>query len=156
MNSFKLFRFFKLFLRSFQTQILHFLTVRLLEGFPSNSRVAYRHSTTRNRSMSVVVCCCCCLFFFLLLTFRFGRCALTAVDGGWESWSAWSDCPEGCGFALQFRNRACSNPPPSSGGQACHGLAHHTSVCDTELCNGSHILRSSLWFRFADFDQLFS
>lgn len=60
-----------------------------------------------------------------------------SVDGGWESWSAWSDCPEGCGFALQFRNRACSNPPPSSGGQACHGLAHHTSVCDTELCNES-------------------
>ncbi|KAK6032676.1 thrombospondin type 1 domain protein, partial [Ostertagia ostertagi] len=65
-----------------------------------------------------------------------------SVNGAWGMWSAWSECPDGCGFAIQSRHRACNNPAPSSGGEACHGLAHQTSVCGTESCNGSHILRS--------------
>ncbi|VDO64292.1 unnamed protein product [Haemonchus placei] len=57
---------------------------------------------------------------------------------------SWMLCTysDGCGFAIQSRHRACNNPTPSSGGQVCHGLAHQTSVCGTESCNGSHILRS--------------
>ncbi|VDL77417.1 unnamed protein product [Nippostrongylus brasiliensis] len=60
-----------------------------------------------------------------------------AVDGAWGKWSAWSECSEGCGFSIQSRNRACDNPAPSLGGQPCYGLAHQTSVCDAESCNGA-------------------
>ncbi|KJH42087.1 thrombospondin type 1 domain protein [Dictyocaulus viviparus] len=58
-----------------------------------------------------------------------------SINGAWGLWSAWSQCPEGCGFALQSRYRACDSPPPSHGGQICRGLAHQTSVCDIEFCD---------------------
>nr|CDJ92000.1 Thrombospondin domain containing protein [Haemonchus contortus] len=68
-----------------------------------------------------------------------------SVNGGWGKWSAWSECPDGCGFAIQSRHRACNNPTPSSGGQVCHGLAHQTSVCGTESCNESTDGEWSAW-----------
>ncbi|RCN46995.1 thrombospondin type 1 domain protein [Ancylostoma caninum] len=63
------------------------------------------------------------------------KCRLS-VDGAWGSWSSWSECPSGCGFALQSRSRKCDSPPPAFGGKVCRGLAHQTSVCVSELCNG--------------------
>lgn len=78
--------------------------------------------------------------------------ALAAVDGAWGSWSSWSECPNGCGFALQSRSRSCDSPPPAFGGKVCRGLAHQTSVCVSELCNGSHFFVCNLsMFFFCSF-----
>ncbi|KAK6764055.1 hypothetical protein RB195_024401 [Necator americanus] len=57
-----------------------------------------------------------------------------SVDGSWGKWSSWSNCPTGCGFALQSRARACDSPSPALGGEICRGLAHQTSVCASESC----------------------
>ncbi|XP_076661463.1 netrin receptor UNC5C [Halictus rubicundus] len=52
------------------------------------------------------------------------------VNGGWSSWSGWSDCSTRCGRGVQKRTRTCSNPMPINGGQPCPGPATQRVECN--------------------------
>ncbi|XP_031365734.1 netrin receptor UNC5B-like [Apis dorsata] len=52
------------------------------------------------------------------------------VNGGWSSWSGWSDCSTRCGRGVQKRTRTCTNPMAMNGGQACPGPATQRVECN--------------------------
>lgn len=54
-----------------------------------------------------------------------GLSPIVPVDGGWSTYSIWSDCIDG----FQRRTRTCTNPAPSNGGKACVGPSEETQVC---------------------------
>ncbi|KAK3097672.1 hypothetical protein FSP39_011969 [Pinctada imbricata] len=51
------------------------------------------------------------------------------VNGGWSSWSHWSDCDSPCGYGSQIRLRKCSNPPPTKLGHRCTGSFQESRFC---------------------------
>uniref|UniRef100_V9KUM3 Complement factor properdin n=2 Tax=Callorhinchus milii TaxID=7868 RepID=V9KUM3_CALMI len=53
------------------------------------------------------------------------------VDGGWGSWSPYSQCPVTCGMGLASRHRACNHPAPVHGGRACEGQGTSEKPCNT-------------------------
>ena len=58
------------------------------------------------------------------------------VDGGWDSWSVWSECTVtcGCGRGSQIRTRSCDNPMPQYGGNDCVGVDIHRIDCNVPPC----------------------
>ncbi|XP_038050781.1 sushi, von Willebrand factor type A, EGF and pentraxin domain-containing protein 1-like [Patiria miniata] len=62
------------------------------------------------------------------------RCQLEIVDGGWGSWSPFSDCSKSCGGGKQFRSRACDSPLPLNGGLNCPGERRQLQQCNTGKC----------------------
>ncbi|PAV75574.1 hypothetical protein WR25_08601 isoform A [Diploscapter pachys] len=56
-------------------------------------------------------------------------------DAVWGTWSAWTECPQECGFSLQSRYRICETAQNSR--FPCEGLAQQTSTCPNEPCDGS-------------------
>ncbi|PIK61787.1 putative SCO-spondin-like [Apostichopus japonicus] len=67
------------------------------------------------------------------------------VDGGWTEWPPWTNCSELCGGGFQFRNRSCSNPPPSSDGADCHGNTTETRECNVQPCGDGGWTEWSPW-----------
>ena len=61
--------------------------------------------------------------------------AFTLVDGGWSSWSPWTDCDVRCGKGFQRRQRVCNNPSPSLNGKYCEGESEESHSC-ASLCQG--------------------
>ncbi len=58
----------------------------------------------------------------------------TPVNGGWSSWTSWSECSAECGGGTQSRTRTCTNPSPSCGGSYCSGSSKETRECNTQPC----------------------
>jgi len=83
-------------------------------------------------------------------------CAL--VDGGWSSWSDWTQCSATCGVGLQARDRVCNRPAPHYG-QRCNGSARQVDQCE-EYCPGklrSTMLHPSItYFHKVDVDSTFA
>lgn len=64
-------------------------------------------------------------------------CPVVSVNGGWSSWSGWSDCTATCGGGTKTRSRSCNSPAPSGGGAACSGSSTDTNSCNTGACSGT-------------------
>ncbi|XP_078601807.1 A disintegrin and metalloproteinase with thrombospondin motifs 7-like [Branchiostoma floridae x Branchiostoma japonicum] len=56
------------------------------------------------------------------------------VDGGWGTWSEWSDCTRTCGAGVQHAVRSCDSPRPSHGGRFCLGQRKKFRLCNVEAC----------------------
>ena len=54
------------------------------------------------------------------------------VDGVWEEWSLWGECPVTCGGSVRLRNRTCIEA--QYGGQDCEGPSQESEVCGTAPC----------------------
>ncbi|XP_067671142.1 netrin receptor UNC5C-like isoform X5 [Haliotis asinina] len=63
------------------------------------------------------------------------------VNGGWSTWSSWTDCSAKCGKGKQRRTRTCTNPAPLNGGNICGGEAVQQSSC-TAICPESNLYNS--------------
>ncbi|CAH3174635.1 unnamed protein product, partial [Porites evermanni] len=63
-----------------------------------------------------------------------GKCVdngLPRINGGWSEWSDYSPCSRTCGGGVQYRERTCTNPPPTNGGKECSG----ESKAKWKICN---------------------
>ncbi|XP_070177905.1 SCO-spondin-like isoform X4 [Littorina saxatilis] len=58
----------------------------------------------------------------------------TQINGGWSSWSGWSQCPVTCGGGTQQKTRTCTNPAPACQGSNCPGASSQTLTCATSQC----------------------
>ncbi|KAG1925552.1 A disintegrin and metalloproteinase with thrombospondin motifs [Pimephales promelas] len=57
-----------------------------------------------------------------------------SVNGGWDSWSDWSECTRTCGTGVQNAQRDCANPVPKYGGKYCLGERRRYRTCNHEPC----------------------
>lgn len=62
------------------------------------------------------------------------------MNGGWSSWSPWSQCSSECDSGVQKRERFCSSPSPQHGGSSCLGPHIQTRECNSHLCSGTVLL----------------
>ncbi|XP_067311825.1 A disintegrin and metalloproteinase with thrombospondin motifs 7 [Pseudorasbora parva] len=57
-----------------------------------------------------------------------------SMNGGWASWSQWSDCTRTCGAGVQNAQRDCVNPVPKYGGKYCLGERRRYRTCNLDPC----------------------
>ncbi|CAF98002.1 unnamed protein product, partial [Tetraodon nigroviridis] len=65
---------------------------------------------------------------------RLGRISGNTLNGGWSSWTSWSQCSRDCSRGIRSRKRTCNNPEPKYGGQACQGPAQEYQECNITPC----------------------
>uniref|UniRef100_A0A674NJ30 Sema domain-containing protein n=1 Tax=Takifugu rubripes TaxID=31033 RepID=A0A674NJ30_TAKRU len=65
---------------------------------------------------------------------RLGRISGNTMNGGWSSWTSWSQCSRDCSRGIRSRKRTCTNPEPKYGGQTCQGLAQEYQECNITPC----------------------
>ncbi|XP_064639834.1 SCO-spondin-like [Lineus longissimus] len=56
------------------------------------------------------------------------------TDGGWSTWTPWSECEKDCGGAIRKRSRECDNPVPNDKGKKCEGLKEEEGICNQPDC----------------------
>lgn len=54
-----------------------------------------------------------------------------SVNGGWSTWSPWSQCSHPC--MIKMRTRECTNPPPENGGLNCTGTKVEQFPCGSAV-----------------------
>ncbi|XP_013419907.1 uncharacterized protein LOC106180466 [Lingula anatina] len=59
---------------------------------------------------------------------------IVVVDGGWCTYSDWSDCSVTCENGTQTRSRECQCPEPAHGGATCVGATTETQSCSGPPC----------------------
>ncbi|OWF56765.1 Hemicentin-1 [Mizuhopecten yessoensis] len=61
------------------------------------------------------------------------------LNGGWTSWSAWTDCSTTCyAHGTQTRERNCTNPTTAGDGVYCIGYSNQTEFCipdNLDICS---------------------
>ncbi|XP_072306545.1 SCO-spondin [Eucyclogobius newberryi] len=57
------------------------------------------------------------------------------VNGGWSTWSPWSQCSSDCDSGVQTRERFCKIPPAQYGGENCPGPHIQTRDCNAHPCS---------------------
>ncbi|XP_039261164.2 A disintegrin and metalloproteinase with thrombospondin motifs 6-like isoform X1 [Styela clava] len=62
-----------------------------------------------------------------------------SVDGGWGTWSPWSDCSRTCGGGVSSSFRHCDSPAPEHGGKYCIGQRRRYRSCNAELCKATKL-----------------
>ena len=61
------------------------------------------------------------------------------VNGGWCSWSAWSDCSKSCGSGTKLRARQCKCPARKGVGSSCVGSSSQGTTCNDVVCPGNFV-----------------
>ena len=56
------------------------------------------------------------------------------VNGGFSSWSSWSECSKTCGVGTSTRTRKCDNPAPKNDGFHCFGPEEQSNDCLDKYC----------------------
>ncbi|KAH3719495.1 coadhesin-like isoform X2 [Dreissena polymorpha] len=56
------------------------------------------------------------------------------IDGQWSTWTDWSRCSVTCGLGTISRDRTCTAPAPSNGGQDCSGEKTQRHDCADGAC----------------------
>ncbi|MGH0151219.1 UNVERIFIED_CONTAM: hypothetical protein FKN15_019480 [Acipenser sinensis] len=65
---------------------------------------------------------------------RSGRFSAHSVNGGWSSWTSWSQCSRDCNKGIRSRKRICNNPEPKYGGMPCLGPSQEYQECNITPC----------------------
>lgn len=55
------------------------------------------------------------------------------INGGWTSWSSWTNCSLNCSGGIQTRTRNCSNPTPANNGAPCIGSNYQYQTCNDDV-----------------------
>ena len=63
---------------------------------------------------------------------------MLTVDGGWTTWTEWTDCA--CADQSQTRERVCSVPEPQVFGMICLGDGIEDMFCDCGTCPSKRIM----------------
>ncbi|XP_071132591.1 sushi, von Willebrand factor type A, EGF and pentraxin domain-containing protein 1-like isoform X2 [Mytilus edulis] len=61
-------------------------------------------------------------------------CEKEIVNGGWSSYSGWSECSKSCEGGTRSRVRFCDSPAPEPEGQFCIGSDTDIGNCNTDPC----------------------
>uniref|UniRef100_A0A672SSM5 Netrin receptor UNC5 n=1 Tax=Sinocyclocheilus grahami TaxID=75366 RepID=A0A672SSM5_SINGR len=67
------------------------------------------------------------------------------VNGGWSSWTDWSECNVRCGRGVQKRTRTCTNPAPLNGGAFCEGMSVQKSTCTSPCPEDGGWAKWTMW-----------
>uniref|UniRef100_W5N7X9 Sema domain-containing protein n=1 Tax=Lepisosteus oculatus TaxID=7918 RepID=W5N7X9_LEPOC len=65
---------------------------------------------------------------------RSGRFTAHTVNGGWSSWTPWSQCSRDCSRGIRSRKRVCNSPEPRYGGMPCLGPSLEYQECNITPC----------------------
>ena len=75
------------------------------------------------------------------------------VNGGWNSWSNWTECSASCGTGVQAKFRFCINPKPQGGGDSCQGKNIMVKSCMIAECKDKGHQNDSFWSPWTSWSQ---
>ncbi|KAB7496635.1 Semaphorin-5A, partial [Armadillidium nasatum] len=77
----------------------------------------------------------CHIFGKFTFDFFYAEYIQLPVDGGWSSWSSWTECSVACGRGTRKRTRTCTQPAPQHGGRECSSCDHQIEECIGKKCS---------------------